>query len=461
MATTSIHPIFTTDAQAVEYCINPKKTENGLFVESYMCSSIANQTAKDFQKCRDSGTGQSHILAQHLYQSFREGEVTPQQAIEIGKQLAERLLKGEYQYVLVTHTDKKHIHNHIVFNNVNMENGKSFETLENRKKNLWKKLREISDKLCKENGLSVIDNAEQSKGKSWFEWSQNCAGLSWKSKLKFEIDNEIMESKSFDDFLNICKEKNIEAVYKPANKIDLKFRMVGQEKYTRAKTLGWYYETMQIKKRIENYRLILSGELSYKPRTKIINTANDKFASSVGLERWAKIQNMKEASRLINFLTNRNISDGTELEARSITEYSHRMKIVSELNKLQTDIDRISDTIKDVHAYKKYKKVSDDYKHHNAVSRKSYAKKFASQLKKFEIAKANLLVSYPNKKVPSADVLAKEKERLIQQRNEKNDEYKAIVSELKELDFARNTIADYLQNERDVEEQKKKHSDLE
>ena len=465
MATTSIHSITTTQARAIAYIINPDKTENGLLVQSFMCSENPDEAEKDFIRIQKSmGTGRSKVLAQHLYQSFPHGEVTPEQAFEIGKQLADRLLKGQYQYVLAVHTDKEHLHCHIVFNNTNMENGKTFETLENQKSvdsYSWEKLRDLSDKLCREHGLSVVQNPEQGKGKSWYEWQQDRAGMSWKTKLKFELDNCIMASTDFEDFLRQCAERNIAAVYNPDNTINLKFRMQGQEKFTRARTLGWYYEVPQIKRRIENFKLMKSGQLSYTPRTKIIDTSQDKFQDAKGLERWADIQNMKEASRVLNILAAHQIGSQKELESTAITEQSHRMKIVSDLNQMQKEIDVLSDRIKLVHAYQKYKPVHEEYGRQSPIFKKSYAKKFASDLQKFEDAKANLKAAYPDGKVPTAEVLQKRRATLIEQRNEKNDEYKSLTAKLKELEYARQTVADYLKNERDVQQQKKKRNDLE
>lgn len=460
MAVTSVHPIYVTQAKSVAYIINPVKTEKGLYVESYMCSANPEKTSDDFEVIRQAGTGRSTILAQHLYQSFMPGEVTPEQAIEIGKKLAESFLKNDYQYVISTHVDKQHIHNHIVFNNVNMNNGKSWETLENRKGKAWENLRQISDTLCREYGLSVIENPEQGIGKSWYEWSQNKEGLSWKSKLKFEIDNAIMSVSNFDDFLSVCRNKNIECVYKPENKISLKFRMQGQERYTRSGTLGWYYEEKQIKKRIADFQLLKTGQLTYKQHTKIIATADDRYQNAKHLEKWADIQNMKEASRVINILTEKQINTPDELEQQSLNTFSQRMQLVSQLNNLQNDIDKLTDRIKDVRAYKKYKPVHDELANQAPIFRKGYEKKFALELTKFDESKARLKSNYPDGKVPTEEKLHNQRKALIEERNTKNEKFKTIVNELKELDFARTSIEEYMKNDMEVQ-RRKRSSDLE
>ena len=180
-----------------------------------------------------------------------------------------RLLKDEYQYVLAVHNDHEHVHAHIIFNNVNMFTGNTFETEYNQGKKserAWAKVRKISDDICRENKLSVIENAETSKGKSHYEWDMSRQDISWKAKLKFAIDQVVKESENFEDFLLKCKAHSIEVVYNPNHKIDLKFRLAGQQKFARAKTLGWYYEKNQISKRIDMYK----GVMSYTPKTKII-----------------------------------------------------------------------------------------------------------------------------------------------------------------------------------------------
>ena len=461
MATTRIYPVRVTEIRAVAYDLNPSKTEQGLFTEHYCCSTVPSEAVKAFEAVRAGGTGRGKILAQQIIQSFRPGEVTPEQAIQIGMELCERLLKGEYQYVIATHTDREHIHNHILFNNVNMKNGRTFETLENRHKESWQRVRQISDDLCQEYGLSVIENPERNKGKTWYEWSCDREGLSWKSKLKNAIDSCIMESASFEELLENLRRRNIEVVYNPSHVIDLKFRYPGEERFSRARSLGWYYETPQLKRRISYYQLLKTGQLSYQRRTRIIDTTSERFQNAKGLQRWADIQNMKEASRIINLMTTYGIGSTQELESRAITEYTYRMGLVEELNGLQKKIDVLSDALTALKRYKKYKPVHDEYKAQPPMKKKAFAKRFVAELDKFEAAKAELKALYPSGKVPSSESLTDEHNSLIEQRNEKNAEYKRVISVLKDLDYARKTIAEYLKNERAVEEQKRKKGDLE
>ena len=275
MATTKIFPITATTGKAIAYIAKAEKTDNGRLISTYMCSRDPDKAAKDFAEVTATGTGRSTVLAQHFIMAFKPGEVTPERAMEIGKEMCEKYLKDQYQYFLAVHTDKGHVHLHCIFNNTNLINGLTFETLENRryteKDRSYNKLRTIADELCKRHHLSVVERPEMGKGKSHWEWDMTRQGLSWKAKLKFTIDQVIKESEDFDDFLRKCADFGVLVEYNPAHKIDLKFMLAEQKernpraKMTRAKTLGWFYETETIKNRIAQYQ----GGWIYVPRTKI------------------------------------------------------------------------------------------------------------------------------------------------------------------------------------------------
>lgn len=227
-----------------------------------------------FRNIRATGTGRSSVLCEHIIQSFAPGEITPEQAMAMAQELCHRLLKDQYQYVIAVHNDHDHIHAHIIFNNTNMVTGRTFETEENQGKKstrAWAKLREQSDNICRENNLSVIENPGKSKGKSHFEWDMSRQNISWKEKLRYKLDQVISISDDFGDFLFRCTENDISLEYNPDRKIDLKFKLNGQQRYIRAQTLGWNYETEQIKKRIA----LLKAEKSASQ--KIVKTTSEKF----------------------------------------------------------------------------------------------------------------------------------------------------------------------------------------
>lgn len=199
-----------------------------------------------------------------MIQSFAPGEVTPEQAMQIGEELCDRYLKGDYQYVIAVHNDKDHLHCHIIFNNTNLYNGLSFTTEHNqgrKSERAWAELREISDEICAEHGISVISEPEKGHGVSHFERDMQKEGKSWKDKLRVRIAEVMLYSRDFKDFLEKCSECGIEYVYKPSNKVKLKFRLSGdgQQKFTRADTLGADFTPERIAEQIAEIQEKLSA----------------------------------------------------------------------------------------------------------------------------------------------------------------------------------------------------------
>ena len=450
MAVTSIHPIESTVDKAIDYILDREKTDNGMLVSTSGCTADGAKAAKEFESIRKMGTGKTSVLAQHLIQSFSPGEVTPEQAHQIGLELCEKLLNNSFQFVLATHIDHDHIHNHIIFNEVDFLNYRSFEYQQNRGGKVFEKIQHISDDLCREHGISVIENPQRGTSKSHYEWETDKSGQSWKSRLKNIIDETVTESTSFDDLLAKLRAKNVEVVYKPENKITIKFKLPEQQRYARGRTLGWYYDEPQLRRRIEQYQMLKTGQVTRHKKSRLIDTSQEKFQQSKGLQRWAEIRNMQEASKLLNLLTEHNVNSREELEEKSLSRYSDRVEIVGRLNALQRQINDIDDTEKLIKKYLRYKPINDEYK--QSRSRTKYAKEHEKELRQFESAKNTLTEMFPEKKLPRLETLHDKKTELIGQRNELNTEYKKIAAEIKELDYARRTISEYLDK---AQEQKK------
>ena len=203
MAVTKIHPIKSTLKKALDYIENPAKTDEKMLVSSFACSY---ETADiEFELLLSQAMQKGNNLAHHLIQSFAPGETTPEQAHEIGQQLADEVLQGKYPYVLTTHIDKGHVHNHIIFCAVDMVNQRKY--VSNRQSYAY--IRRTSDRLCKEHGLSVVMPG-QDRGKSYAEWDAHRKGTSWKAKLKAAIDAALPQAKDFDDFLRLLQEQGYE-----------------------------------------------------------------------------------------------------------------------------------------------------------------------------------------------------------------------------------------------------------
>lgn len=245
MAVTKIKPIRGTVNKALAYILDPAKTDDQLYVSSFGCAA-SDAAAKEFEWTRNlaaqQGMQMPKVIARHLIQSFDIGEVTPEMAHEIGKQFADEWLKGKYEYVIATHIDKGHCHNHIIFNAINFVDYHAYRS----NKRTYREMRQLSDEICKEHGLSVIPPS-QSKGMDYKEYTEAKRGTSWKQKLKQTIDRCIITAKDYDEFLKLMQE----AGYEIKTGKYISFRAEGQERFTRAKTIGDNYTEERIKERIQ------------------------------------------------------------------------------------------------------------------------------------------------------------------------------------------------------------------
>lgn len=214
MAIAKIHAIKSTVKKAIDYITNPDKTilpDGTQLVSSFGCATetadiefnltanLANELNGDYSK-----TGGANNLAYHMVQSFAledNKKVTPEEIHELGKQFAERFLQGKHEYVIATHVDKGHIHNHIIFNATSHKDYKKFRSQPYK---TVAKIREISDKICEENGLSVIQT--KGIGKSYKEWQITKSGdITWKDTIKNKIDEIIPKVNSFKEFVSQMK----------------------------------------------------------------------------------------------------------------------------------------------------------------------------------------------------------------------------------------------------------------
>ena len=230
MAVTKTHPIKSTLKAAIDYICNPEKTDGKLLVSSYGCAA---ETADiEFAWTRRHAIDKGTNLGRHLIQAFQPGEVTPEQAHKIGMELAKEILGGKYEFVLTTHIDKDHVHNHLIFNAVSFADHKHYHS----NKRSYHYIRRTSDRLCKEHGLSVIIPG-QDKGKSYIEHQATQNGTSYKAKLKAAIDRLLPACSDLEELLRRLQREGYEI--KRGKYISA--RAPDQERFTRLKTLGVDY----------------------------------------------------------------------------------------------------------------------------------------------------------------------------------------------------------------------------
>ena len=232
MAITKIHPIKSTLNLAITYITNEEKTNEKTLVSTNKCFASTAHTA--FMKTREDNKVNGTVLARHIIQSFMPGEAMPEIAHQIGMELCKRVLKNQYEFVLSTHIDKGHIHKHIIFNNVNMVTGKCYQS----NKRSYHQIRYQSDKLCKENNLSVIDEFYETYRKKY-----KTNGKSWYENEQFDIDRAIKQS-------NDCLKKMTALDYEIKYGKYIAFKHKDKERFTRAKTIGEDYTEDRLKERI-------------------------------------------------------------------------------------------------------------------------------------------------------------------------------------------------------------------
>ena len=435
-----------------------------------MCVSSPCGASEQFKNIRECVvTGRSRSECQHIIQSFAPGEVTPERALLIGQELCKALFNDEYQYVLAVHVDHEHIHNHVIVNNVNFYTGKTFETEYNQGKipdRVWSKLRTVSDDLCKKHHLSIVENPEQSKGKSHYEWELDKQNLSWKARLKAAIDEVIKVSESFEDFLAKCADFGILVEYNPDHKINLKFMLAEQKernpraKFTRAKTLGYFYESKQIARRIESYKY----QMSHTPKAKIIRTTSERFQQSQGLQNWANRENMKAASKALNEMTASN-STLEELESAAHMALAKFMAMSTPQMKLSDRIHELEEQIPAIEKYRKYKAYHKKYASLEGKAKKKYLNTCRYELDKYHEACEKIKELFLDSIIPKIKDLQDELDKACTDYAKQSTERKALKKEADRLSRlaqqkrdSQRTVQRYLQNE---EAAKRKKNQLE
>ena len=291
MAVTKIKAIRGTLSKAIAYILNPEKTDEKMLVSSYGCAS--ETAAREFEWTRkiaeQKGMNPVRIIARHVIQSFEVGEVTPELAHEIGKQFADEILGGKYEYVLTTHIDKDHVHNHLIFNAVSFADHKHYHS----NKRSYHYIRRTSDRLCKEHGLSVIIPG-QDKGKSYIEHQAAQNGTSYKAKLKAAIDRLLPACSNLEELLRRLQREGYEI--KRGKYISA--RAPDQERFTRLKTLGADYTEEALAARIAGHaRPSRQSKQQDGKISLLIDIQNNiKAQQSAGFTHWAKLNNLKQAA---------------------------------------------------------------------------------------------------------------------------------------------------------------------
>lgn len=424
-------------SKAIAYILNPEKTDEKLLVSSYGCAS--ETAAREFEWTRkiaeQKGMNPVRIIARHVIQSFEIGEVTPELAHEIGKQFADEILGGKYEYVLTTHIDKDHVHNHLIFNAVDFVDYHAYKSY----KRIYYDMREVSDRLCKENGLSVIPPS-QNKGMGYKEYTEAKRGTSWKQKLKQTIDRLVITAKDYDDFLRLMQE----AGYEIKTGKYISFRAEGQERFTRSKTIGENYTEERIKERIAGRTPRRSQRQATPKGISLIGDIQERIRliDSKGYEHKAKLTILKEAARTLNYLTENNLLQYADLEKKVEDVHSSYDRTGKELKSVEARLREVQPLIKNISNYQRLKPVYDAFQ--KTKDKPGFKAKHEAELVIFEAARSTLLAMQGDEKLPSLKTLQAEQQRLLEEQQRLYDERAKLKKEVKQIETIKSNVDTFL-----------------
>ena len=424
-------------SKAIAYILNPEKTDEKLLVSSYGCAS--ETAAREFEWTRkiaeQKGMNPVRIIARHVIQSFEIGEVTPELAHEIGKQFADEILGGKYEYVLTTHIDKDHVHNHLIFNAVDFVDYHAYKSY----KRIYYDMREVSDRLCKENGLSVIPPS-QNKGMGYKEYTEAKRGTSWKQKLKQTIDRLVITAKDYDDFLRLMQE----AGYEIKTGKYISFRAKGQERFTRSKTIGENYTEERIKERIAGRTPRRSQRQTTPKGISLIGDIQERIRliDSKGYEHKAKLTILKEAARTLNYLTENNLLQYADLEKKVEDVHSSYDRTGKELKGVEARLREVQPLIKNISNYQRLKPVYDAFQ--KAKDKPGFKAKHEAELVIFEAARSTLLAMQGDEKLPSLKTLQAEQAQLFEEQERLYAERNRLKKEAKQIETIKSNVDTFL-----------------
>lgn len=444
MAYTRIHAIKATVNRSIAYICNPAKTDGELFVSSYGCS--AKTAALEFAFANGKNTGKDGNLAHHLIQSFAPGEVSFEEAHRIGIELADKLLEGKYSYVIATHIEKNHVHNHIIFC--------ATENIEHRKYNTCRRnyyrIRTLSDELCTEHQLSVIAPGQR-RGKQYEEWEASRNGTSWKDQIRKDIDAVILLSNTYDDFIRLMRQKGYEIKgesFQESVKY-ISFRPADKERFVRgsSKSLGAAYTKENIKERIETRD---KQRADYKRREyskrKLIDTSMEPFQDSPGLKHWAEIENLKIAASAYASTTSI-----AELQS-AIAAKRERVSITrSELVQLEKEMKTAAEILKYAEQYETNRRYHLNYK--KSKNPDAYLRTHEAQLLLYDGAKGLLRRAGIDLASLNTDQLRANYTAMEKHKAELQNRYKTADKELQMMEQNLQKISQYLKEDLFPEEQ--------
>ena len=448
MAVTRIIPIRGSKGQSVirsltertDYVKNPEKTENGSLVYAYGCTPqlvAAEFALSKRQYAQRTGRNAPGVIAYHIRQSFKPGEITPEAANLVGRELAERFLKGKHAYIICTHTDRRHIHNHIVFNSTTLDGTAKFRDFLGSGRAVGR----LSDLICIEHGLSVIQNPRRYTNPTYDKWLGEKKPPSHRDVLRAAIDDALARKpRTFEELLQFIRECG----YRVSEGKSVTFYKGGQ-KGIRLHTLGAGYSEAEL-------CAVIEGKTAHNPRGKredasLLIDIEAKLANgkSGGYERWAKVFNVKQMAKTLLYLQEHGIKNREELSARADAASEKLAAVNERIKAIDARIKEITELRGQIVAYAKTRKIFDEYK----ASR--YSRKFfdahESEIEQHRAAK-RYFNAHGIEKLPNMIDLNAEFDKLVAEKREAYAEYRAIRDEHRELLAHRHNVEVFLGEEK-------------
>lgn len=417
MATSKIKSIKKTLRKAIDYIVNPDKTDGGLLVYSHGCSV---ETADlEMELTAKQGTGRGDRIAYHLIQSFSpDDDITPEKALQLGIEYARKVTGGKYEFVISTHIDKEHIHNHIIFNAVDYVNHRKYH---HDTKDKYR-IRDINDEICKVNGLSVLPKYN-ARRKNKYSNIHRKEKSGWQNKLKAAIDRAISESESFEDLLYALEMEG----YEIKRGKYISFRAPGQENSIRAKSIGDNYSEEAIRDRITNKNMISKKPQKNDFSSKRINlladiSKNIKAQQSKAYEHALVRSNINTLVKTMNFLIEHKITTPEDFQVYMDGKNAEYLLCHKDIINLENKMLELSEKIKFTQNFKKNAHLY--YESRRARDQAAFAREHEDQfillkaseiyferkgLKPTELNLAEMFENYKSLKTEEDDLIKKQK----------------------------------------------------
>ena len=453
MATTRIIPLHIgkgrTESiainQIIDYVANPQKTGNGKFITGYECDTRTVDAEfllmkRQYISATGRVRGKDDVIAYQVRQSFLPNEVTPEDANRIGVEFAKRFTKGNNAFIVCTHIDKAHIHNHIIWSAVNLQCDKKF-------RNFWgstKAVRKLSDTICIENGLSIVENPKP-HGKSYNKWLGDKNKISHKELLRMAIDNALdKKPSSFDELLKLLQQSGYEINYRGKS---ITLKASDWKKSVRLNSTGYTIDDLiSIISKVETK----ANKQPIKVNLLVDIQAKLQAGKGIGYERWAKVFNLKQMAQTINYLSENGLLEYTQLEEKSknITEnYNVLSQKIKDIEKRMSEIKMLKTSIIN------YSKTRDVY---IAYRKSGYSKKFLAKNESDILLHKAAKKTFDEmglKKLPTIKNLQSEYSALIEEKKKLYSEYRQVRDEMRQILTAKANIDRLI--ETDTHEHKK------